>query len=141
MTVFYSAELAGIASLPVVKPSASAYAARLRRYRAAITLAAQATTDTIFVAFLPSGDDFAFGMMYTSVSLATSTVAIGIVGTTGKYRVAATFTTVDTPTTFGTTAQNIAPGLTAEDQVFITIAVAALPGAGSLSVEHYTSRP
>jgi hypothetical protein len=141
MTNFYSVELAGIASLPVVKVNSAAYAAPLRRYRATVLLAAQNIGDNIYVAFLPAGDDFAFGVMYGSVSLGTSTVAIGITGQNGKYRAASVFTAVDIPTPFGTTAQNIAPTLAVEDQVFISIAAAALPASGNLSVEHYCSRP
>ena len=141
MTNFYSAELAGIASLPVVKVNSTAYAAPLRRYRATIALAAQNIGDNIYVAYLPAGEDFGFAVLCSTVSLGTSTVAIGVTGTNGKYRAGAVFTAVDIPTPFGTTLQIAAPPVAAEEQIFVGIGAAALPGAGTLVVEHYCSRP
>ena len=142
MTIFYSTELAGIASTPVVKASATAgYGARLRRYRATITLASQATTDTIMVAMVPAGLTFAYGVLTTSVTLGTSTVAIGVTGTTAKYKASGTFTAVDTPTMFGVNTAVGQAALTAEDQVFITIGTAALPASGTLVVDLYFSTP
>lgn len=142
MTVFYSTELSGITSSPVVKPTAvTAYAARIRRYRGSITLAAQTTSDTIVVAYVPAGDDFAFGMHTTTVTLGSTTVAIGIAGTTGKYRAGATFTATDVPTPFGTALQVAAAALTAEEQIFLTLGAAPLPGSGTYIVDHYFSRP
>jgi len=143
MAVFYSTELAGIASTPVVKPvAAQAYASRLRRYRATITLATQTTSDTIVIGQIPAGESFAYGILTSTVSLGSSTVAIGITGTTGKYRAAATFTAVDTPTFFGTAAQvGSASALAAEEQIFITIAAASFPASGTLVVDLYFTRP
>jgi hypothetical protein len=85
---------------------------------------------------LPIGATFLYGMLTASVSLGTSTIAIGITGTTGKYRAAATFTAVDTPTPFGDEAAMLTK-LTAADTVFITIATASLPGSGNLLVDMY----
>lgn len=141
MTVFYSTELAGIASLPVVKATSQAYGGRVRRYRATITLAAQATTDTIVTAVIPAGAIFCFGVITSTVTLATATLALGIAGTTGKYRTAAVFTAVDTPTPFGNTTALSMTALAAAEQHFLTIAVAALPGAGTLVVDEYWVQP
>lgn len=140
MTVFYSTELAGITSQPVVKATSQAYGARLIRFRASITLATQTTADTIVVAVVPAGYDFAFGVLTTDTSLATSTIAIGIAGTVALYKAAAVFTATDTPTFFGKAAQVVAPAITADQTIFITIAVASLPAAGNLAVEMYFSR-
>lgn len=140
MTVFYSTELAGITSQPVIKVASQGYGARTIRFRATVTLAAQATTDTIVVAVVPAGYDFAYGILTSTVSLGTSTIAIGITGTTGLYRTAATFTATDTPTLFGNTAAVAAVALTADQTIFITIGTAALPGAGTLMVDLYFSR-
>jgi hypothetical protein len=103
----------------------------------------QATSDTLVVGNLPPGATFAYGVINASATLGSSTVAIGITGTTGKYRAAATFTTADTPTLFGiATVQAAAdPALTAEENVFITIATAALPASGTLVVELFYSMP
>lgn len=147
MSAFLSTELGGSANQTAAptgyKPRATVYGARLKRMRATITLAAQATTDTLVLANLPAGATFAYGVLNSTVSLSTSTLAIGIAGTTGKYRAAATFTATDTPTMFGTAAQAGAadPALSAEEQVIGTIAVAALPGSGTLVVDLYYSMP
>lgn len=140
MTVFYSVELAGITSTPVVKATSSAYGARVIRFRAQITLATQTTADTIVVAVVPAGFSFAFGVLTSSVTLGTSTIAIGITGTTGLYRTAAVFTAVDTPTFFGNNGAITQAALTADQTIFITTATANLPAAGNLVVDMYFSR-
>lgn len=140
MTVFYSTELAGITSLPVIKATSQGYGARLIRFRASITLATQTTADTIVVAVVPAGYDFAFGVLTSTVSLGTSTIAIGFAGTTGFYRTAAVFTATDTPTFFGNTAAVAAVALTADQTIFITIATANLPASGTLMVDMFFSR-
>jgi 1-aminocyclopropane-1-carboxylate deaminase/D-cysteine desulfhydrase-like pyridoxal-dependent ACC family enzyme len=109
----------------------------VRVYQEIITLATQTTSDTIVVAYPSKGEMFLFGVLLTTVTLGASTIAIGITGTTGKYRAAATFTAVDTPTLFGVTT-GASVKLTADETVFITIATASLPGAGTLVVQlHY----
>ena len=138
MATFYSNELAGFTSLPVVKPSATTgVGGRLRRYSGSVTLAAQTTSDTIVIGQIPAGADFAFGVITSSVSLGTSTVAIGVTGTTGLYRAAATFTAVDTPTPFGPATAVKAAAITGEQTVFITIGTASLPASGTLVVDLY----
>src|SRR6478736_3330905 len=104
MAQTYSTELAGIDSVPAVKASATAaYGARLKRFRATVPLTAQASGDTIVLCDLPAGHTFAFGVMTASATLGgTATVAIGTAGTPAKYKAAAGFTAVDTPTMFGT---------------------------------------
>ena len=75
-----------------------------------------------------------YGVLATDTSLGTSTVAIGIAGTPGKYRTAAVFTAANTPTLFGNAAA-IGEPLAADEEVIITIATANLPGAGTLRVQ------
>lgn len=145
MAAYLSTELGGSANqtaAPVgYKPRASAYTANLARLRGTFTLATQTTSDTLVIGNLPPGATFAFGVITSSVSLATSTVAIGITGSTGKYRAAAVFTATDTPTMFGTAATIGAadPALSAEETVFVTIAVASLPASGTLVIDLYYS--
>ena len=141
MAISYSAEFAGIASLPAVKPSSpGGVGARVRRYRGTHTLATQLITDTLFITQLPAGAVFAYGVMTASVSLATSTLAIGIAGTAGKYRAAAVFTAVDTPTLFGpATILGTQTPLAASEDIIGTIAVASLPAAGTLVIDMYLS--
>lgn len=125
------------------KPRATVYGGRVKRLRATITLASQATTDTLLLGNLPSGATFAYGVLTASASLGSSTLAIGVSGTTGKYRTAGTFTATDTPTFFGNAAQVAASdaGLSAEEVVIGTIASAALPSSGTLVVDLYYSIP
>lgn len=146
MAAYLSTDLTGSAnqtSVPVgYKPAATVYAARLKRLRGSFTLNTQTTSDTLVIGTLPTGATFAYGKLTSSVSLGSSTVAIGIAGSTGKYRAAATFTTADTPTDFGTAATVAsATPLAAEEQVFVTIATASLPASGTLVVDLYYSIP
>lgn len=148
MAAYLSTELGGSANqtaAPVgYKPRASVYGGRLRRIRGTFTLASQVFgTDTLVVGNLPAGATLAFGVLNSTVSLGTSTLAIGISGTTGKYRAAATFTATDTPTLFGPAAVVGAadPALAAEEQVFCTIGIANLPASGTLVVDLYYSMP
>lgn len=142
MADLYSTETAGLFTRPVVKASAGAYGARYRRYRASITLAAQTTADNILVCILPSGSVFAGGNITASVSLATAVVAIGtnkVHASNGQYRAAGTFTVVDTPTPFGPAAALVGAAVLADTPVYLTIATAALPGAGTMIVDIYAS--
>lgn len=138
MADLFSTEAAGLLSRPVVKPSAGAYGARRRRYRASVTLAAQATTDNILLCILPAGSIYDISFMTVSVTLATAVIAIGtskVHATNGQLRAAGTFTAVDTPTPFGPAALLAGAALTADTPIYLTIATAALPGAGTLVVD------
>jgi hypothetical protein len=63
----------------------------------------------------------------------TATIAIGITGTIGKYRAAAIYTATDTFTFHSLNAATMAQ-LTAEEQIIMTVAAAALPASGRLLV-------
>lgn len=149
MAIYLSRELAGSntanqTTAPVgYRNRASSQLANLRRVRGTITLGTQTTSDTIVIGELPAGATFAYGILTSTVSLGSSTIAVGITGTTGKYRAAATFTATDTPTMFGTTATVGAddPALAANETVFITIAAASLPASGTLVVDLVYSYP
>lgn len=146
MAAYLSTDLAGTAnqtSAPVgYKPAATVVQARLKRMRGLFTLNTQTTSDTLVIGTLPTGATFAFGLLTQTVTFgATATVAIGTTGATGKYRAAAVSTAVDTPTLFGVTAAVGASPLTAEEQVFVTIAAASLPASGTLVVDLYYSLP
>lgn len=147
MAAYLSTELGGSANQTVApvgyKPRATVYGARLKRMRATVTLNSQATTDTLVLGNLPSGATFAYGVVTASVSLGTSTLAIGPSASTGKYRTAATFTATDTPTLFGNTAAvGVSdPGLAADETVIGTIATASLPASGTLVVDIFYSAP
>ena len=147
MATYLSTELGGSANQTTVpvgyKPRAGVVGGRVKRFRASFTLASQATTDTLQLFNLPAGATLAYAVITSSVSLGSSTLALGIAGTTGKYRAAATFTAVDTPTLVGTAATVGAadPALSAEETVIGTIASAALPASGTLVIDFYVSMP
>ena len=109
--------------------------ASVRTFLEVVTLASQATTDTVVVARLPKGAVLRGARIMTDTTLGgTATIAIGITGTTGKYRAAATFTATDTWEEIGQAA-DFHTALSAEEEVFITIAAAALPASGTLLVQ------
>lgn len=156
MPLLYSQQLVGQASRPIIKPSDPAYGGRTYRFRSTINLAAiatttfgstqvaAATTDWIQLVTLPSGYVPDFGMITSSVSLGTSVVAIGtnaVHASNGQYRAAGTFTAVDTPTLFGLASMGALSALTIDTPVFLTIATAALPSAGTLVVDIYANKP
>lgn len=132
MPIVYGTFTAPVGTTPRGNVSGAHQGARVRVWRETITLASQPTADQIVIADnVPIGSTFLYGILTTTVSLGTSTIALGTIASTGKYRAAATFTTTDTPTLFGVTAAQ-AP-LTVAETVQITIAVAALPASGTLT--------
>jgi hypothetical protein len=132
MTVLYGTQMAKLRnSTPVQLPAVSDVHGRVRVFNETVTLATQTTSDTIEIARLPKDARVLYGVLNTDTSLGSSTVAIGIAGSTGKYRAAATFTATNTPTLFGVNA-GVGVALAAEEIVFITIAAANFPGSGTL---------
>lgn len=138
----YSTEAQLLQNQPRQMPNAAYAGGRVRRYRNTIPLTAQAATDTITLQPIPAGHVFAFGILNATATLgATATIAIGVAGATGKFRAAAVFTAA-APTLFGVI------GAMDDDPVsdnpggftpIITVAEAALPGSGTLTVDIYTS--
>ena len=62
-----------------------------------------------------------------------------VTGTAGKYRTAATFTALDSPTLFGNAAAAGAEAST-EERVLLSVATAALPASGTLVIELFYSQ-
>ena len=141
MVTTYSTEAQpALNTIPARKVDGSKWGARMRRYRATVTLAAQGIGDDVVLFRVPAGSLFAFGVVNASATLGvTATVAVGTAGATGKYRAAATFTTPNAPTLFGLNAAVAADSLAADEDVLLTVAAAALPGAGTLVVDMYFS--
>ena len=141
MATTYSTEMTGV--LDGTDPPAGADPALaggvLHCLRATIALAAQASGDDIVLGKLPKGAVFAYGVINASATLgASATVAIGYAGATGAYRAAAVFTAA-APTLFGVSAAKAA--LAAEKTILATVAVAALPGAGTAYVDIFYTLP
>jgi hypothetical protein len=142
MPNFNSIELAAVlGSAPQAQPDSAVVGGKVRRLRASFNLAAQANGDTLTLGKLPAGASFLMGLITSSVSLATSTLAIGVAGTAGKYRAAAVHTAADAPTPFGVAATKDDAPLAADETLIATIGTAALPGAGQLVIDIlYTTR-
>jgi hypothetical protein len=105
---------------------------KVRTAVAEFTLASDAAGTYTAPIQIPRGARVILCGLNSSVTLGgTATVAIGIPGAAGKYRAAATYTTADAWTFF---ALNAATGaeLTANEQIILTVAAAALPASGRL---------
>jgi hypothetical protein len=127
-------------NIPAKMANVAAHGGISRRYRATITLASQASGDTITLARIPAGAFFDSGVITSSVSLGSSTVAIGIAGTPAKYKAAAVFTAVNTPTAFGNaTALGNQTAPTSYEDIILTIAAASLPASGTLVIDLFFS--
>ena len=133
-----STENALYAGSPAVQPAANAFGGRLKRYRSRIAMTSQ-TVGEIALTRVPPGSVFAFGVITTSATLGSSTIAVGITGTVAKYKAAATFTAVNIPTIFGIAAAQDDEGLAAAEDIFATIASATLPASGTVIIDLYFS--
>lgn len=148
MAQYLSNELAGTttglttAAATGYKPVSTVYAGRMKRFRATVTYAGQTTSDTILLATVPAGFTFAFGVLTADTSSGSTTLAVGIAGTTAKYKAAAAFTSTDTPTFFGKAAVvGAASELSAPENIILTLAAATAPSSGTLVVDLYFSSP
>jgi hypothetical protein len=142
MPKYLSNEQQWLGANPPTPAGDEAYNARARIFRATIPLDAPKlsptqngtsilTTDTVSLARIPAGMRFSHGMIVSSVSLGTSTIAVGTAADTAKYRAAATFTSADAPAHFGKAAATAAGPLAAEEEIILTVAVAALPNTAN----------
>lgn len=148
MAQYLSNELAGTttgtttAAAAGYKPAATVYGARLKRFRATVTYAAQTTSDTIKLADVPAGHTFAYGVLTADTSSGSTTIAIGTAASSAKYKAAAAFTATDTPTLFGKAAPVAgASALTDTETIIATLAAATAPSSGTLVVDLYFTAP
>lgn len=86
---------------------------------------------------LPVGATVVGGVISTSVTTGSATIALGITGTTAKYKAAAAVTATAAATIAIPHAAVLADALTAEEEVIVTSASADLPASGSLKVLLY----
>lgn len=133
MTVFYGDQQTLVNAGTTLDPGFAN--GTVRSFTETITLATQTTSDTIVIGTLPKGAIPLYGILINSATLSTATVAIGITGSTGKYRAAAVKTSI-TPEVFGVTAST-GVALTADETVFITIGTASLPSSGTVCVSMF----
>jgi hypothetical protein len=141
MAETYASEISGQSTIPTTMANGGVVGGRLRRFRATITLASQASGDTVVLAKIPAGHAFAYGVINASATLGgTATVAIGTAASAGKYRAAAIFTAA-APTLFGVSTAVDDSALTEEETVIMTVGAAALPSSGTAIVDLYFSAP
>lgn len=142
MTARKSIQMTNDGSSPTVKRSGGDIGARLRRNIASFDLSTvtYAVGDVLGLGPVPKGASGISHRITSSVTLATSTIAIGIPGTTGKYRTAAAFTAVDTPTAVAK-ASTLDDTLAANEDHQAIIAVADLPAVGLLTIETFYTLP
>ena len=105
---------------------------KVKAYQATITLASQASADTIVIAKALQGEKFIGGILTTDTSLGSAKIQIGYADDADKYRADAVFTATNTPTLFGNAAAMAA--LAADEEIIITVGTASLPGSGTLKV-------
>lgn len=91
--------------------------------------------DRIYVGKLPEGAVYQGYRLTANQSLGTSQLALGTTAVPNKYRAAATFTVVDTPTLFGTAATKSQGPLAAGEDLWLTVSVAAIPNNTNLVIE------
>lgn len=120
--------------------SAALAGGKVRCSMATFTCASDAEGTYTMPIRLPKGAIPLFGISHGSATMGgTATLAFGISGSTGKYRAAATHT-VTTPTIFGVHA-GISTATTAEEQLLLTVAAAALPSSGTLTIKFFWIDP
>jgi hypothetical protein len=101
-----------------------------------LSKATQGSSDVLTLGQIPANARIKSIKMTSSVSLGSSTVAIGISGTAAKYRAAGVFTTVDIPTIVGPGAvAKAAAANSVAETLIATVATAALPSSGTLIFE------
>lgn len=136
MATFNGRQMGRLAQIPADYPDAADVGGRVRIFNEAIdlaTIASNVAGDIVNVAKLPKGARVLYGILNSTVSLGTATISVGNATDAAKYRAAAVFTAVNTPTFFGVAA-NVGAANTAEETVYLTIGVAALPATGTLRV-------
>jgi hypothetical protein len=133
MADFYPIE-APAATKPATKSPGNAVRAHYPPHDLDVHLAAQAIGDRLMLPRVPKGARGVHFRITPSVALGgVATIAIGIAGNVGKYRAAAIKN--DARRNRVAKAAMLAAELAADEDPFLTVAAAALPGAGTLVVE------
>lgn len=129
-------QMAKLLTFPIDYPDPGDVGGRVRVFNEIITLAAQASGDIIRCGRIPKGARVLYGLLNSSVTLATATIKLGSTASDAKYRAAAVFTTTDTPVLFGVNA-GVGEELAAEETMIMTVGTASLPASGTLRVQWF----
>lgn len=142
MAQTFAPEVAGLGTIPATKANAGVQGGRVRRFRATVPFAGQASGDTIVLAEVPAGHTFAYGVINNTATFgASATIAIGTATTAAKYRAAAVQTATG-PQLFGVASAADDVPLTDAERVIMTVGVAALPTSAEFAVvDLYFSAP
>lgn len=136
MTTYYGDKATDVFNTnPPVKVSPAAHGGRVRIVSDTITYDSQASGSDFVIGGgrLPIGAQVLGGYIVTSASTGSATLAVGISGSTGKYKAAGAVTTANAPQWFGVAAGLLTP-VTTEEQLLVTVAADALPASGTLHV-------
>lgn len=136
MTTFYSKQTKGIlnATGAVQLGNAAFLGGKIHALAGSIDLSVETVLsgDKIVWGKLPKGAVPIIGYLTASATMgASATLDVGSAASAAKYRAAAVFTAVDTPTAFGK-ATALMTELAAEETIQSVIAVANLPTSGTL---------
>ncbi|WP_404480038.1 hypothetical protein [Novosphingobium sp. BL-52-GroH] len=91
--------------------------------------------DVVRLGKKPKGQKITSITVTTDTSLGTSTLSVGIAGDTSKYVAAKTATTTDVPNALGPKASTLDDDPGAEEEMLMTIGVAAIASATLLTVK------
>ena len=141
MAVLYAASATQVFNTnPPTKVSPARHGGKVRVLSDVVTYATQTTSDTIVVGGgrLPIGAQVLYVLMTTDTTTGSATLALGITGTVAKYKAAGAITTTNVPQIFCPAAAQLT-AITTEEQLFLTIAGASLPGSGTLTVQVFYS--
>ncbi len=129
MPAFYPVEQGGVA-VPR-RPIDGGSIKQVSVVRRTWTLASQTTSDTLEGLTLPANFRPMRLNIFPSATLGSSTLAVGITGTTGKYRAGAVVTaSVSAPVLLGTSV-----ALPENEAILVTIGAASLPASGTVTIE------
>ena len=141
MADFYSQQMTGVADgtlIPSRKADGGQVGAKVSSITASKPLGqALAAGDRLYLGRVRAGERIKQILINTDTSLGTSTIAIGNAATAAKYVAATTFTTpLNRPTAIGPLASTMDDGvLTADEDIWLTVAVATIVGGTIFSVE------
>jgi hypothetical protein len=141
MADFYGSTFAAAKSgtNPQQMPGPGLVGAKRRTIVEQFTFAAQASGSQLFCGTLPIGASLESAFVTVSATTGTTTMSLGTKASPAKYSALAANTTPDVQVALGikATAKDDPP-LSSPEELWLTTAVGALPGAGSMTVEiHY----
>ena len=139
MPRYYSREQVGVldgTQRPPLLADGQLVNAKERHVRATINLADRQylVGDDVILGKRPANSYYVAHSLNASVSLGTTTIALGAVGNPTKYRAAATFTTPDAPVTAAIAARVADDKLANDELQLLTFGAANPPAAGLIVV-------